>query len=223
MKTGCPAQGPGRRKLPASVFKRDRKCPWRQQGINLIELVVALAIVAVVMGVGVPSFSSWVLNSQIRTMAESVQNGLQVARAEAVRRNAPVRFQMTDSANASCTVSEQGTNWVISLDDATGKCGNAPSDTTEPRIVQARPASEGAANVVVAADSGLVRFDGLGRVISSIPSGVLNIDVSHARGGDCAAIGGPMRCLRVTVTVGGQVRMCDPALDTLDTTQIRRC
>jgi type IV fimbrial biogenesis protein FimT len=36
------------------------------------------------------------------------------------------------------------------------------------------------------------------------------VDVSNPGGGECIAAGGPMRCLRIVVTGGGNIRMCDP-------------
>jgi len=53
-----------------------------------------------------------------------------------------------------------------------------------------------------------VVFNSLGRV----PAGNVNIDVSSATGAACAANGGPVRCLRMVVSPGGQIRLCDPAL-----------
>ena len=75
-----------------------------------------------------PSFSDWIRNTRIRTAAEAFQNGLQLARAEAVRRNAWVRFQITDTVTAACVLSSTGTNWLVSLNDVTGKCDRPPEE-----------------------------------------------------------------------------------------------
>ena len=60
---------------------------FAQQGVTLIELLTALIIIGLLFGLGVPSFGGWIQNAQIRTAAEAIQNGLQLARVEAVRRN----------------------------------------------------------------------------------------------------------------------------------------
>lgn len=180
-----------------------------KRGFTLIELLVGLAIFAFLLAMGAPSFSTWIQNGQIRTATEAIQNGLQLARAEAVRRNMPVRFQLTNSLTSTCALSTSGSNWVISLDSPVGACDAAPTADaavpTAPRIVQVRASSEGTANAVIAADVSNVVFNGLGR-----PSAAMSIDITNPTGGTCAAATGPMRCMRVIVSAGGQIRLCDP-------------
>ena len=63
-------------------------------GMTLIELLIGFVIVGVLLALGVPSFSGWLQNAQLRNAAESVFNGLQLARASAVQRNKSVTFTM---------------------------------------------------------------------------------------------------------------------------------
>ncbi|MFA7269075.1 MAG: GspH/FimT family pseudopilin [Sterolibacterium sp.] len=182
----------------------------QQRGTTLVELLIGLAIVALLFAMGAPSFFSWIQNSQIRTSAEAIQNGLFLARAEAVRRNATVRFQLTSSVTGSCALSTASGNWVVSLDDPSAACSTPPSDTVAPRIVQVRPAAEGTDNAVVAAGQSTIIFNGLGRV-TPVPAGNIDINISNPTGGTCATSSTTgMRCLRVRVSSGGQIRMCDP-------------
>ena len=74
------------------------------RGFSLIELMVGVAILAVALAFGVPSFADWISNMQIRSTAESLQNGLQFARSEAVRRNNPTQFQMVSTVTNSCEI-----------------------------------------------------------------------------------------------------------------------
>lgn len=182
-----------------------------QRGYSLIEFAIGLMIISLMITMGVPSFSNWIQNTHIRTAAEGIQNGLQLTRAEAVRRNLPVSFQITTTADNGCALSTTNSNWVISLDDPTGACASAPSDTVAPRIIQLRDASEGSVFAAVAAGQSSITFNGLGRVIP-VPAATINIDISNPNGGTCIADGGTMRCLRIAVSTLGQVRMCDPTL-----------
>ena len=186
-----------------------------QRGFTLIELMVGLAIFAFLLAMGAPSFSTWVQNGQIRTATEAVQNGLQLARAEAVRRNIPLRFQLTNTLTSACALSTSGSNWVVSLDSPVGACDAAPTADlaapTAPRIIQVRASSEGTANAVIASDVSNVVFNGLGR-----PSSAMSINITNPTGGACAAATGPMRCLRVIVSAGGQIRLCDPRFASTD-------
>jgi len=190
-----------------------------QRGSTLIELMIGIAIVGTLLALGIPGFSAWIQNTQVRTAAESVQNGLQLARAEAVRRNTDVQLAQT------------GANWTVG-------CATAIEPGC-PATIQARSGAEGSANAAItpsevlssgaaagtAVFTGTVIFNGLGRVnTTSLGAGnnasflVTNIQdkcVACAAGStwsDCPTTTGQMRCLRVVVSTGGQIRMCDPAM-----------
>jgi type IV fimbrial biogenesis protein FimT len=191
-------------------------------GFTLIELMIGLTVLGIILMIGLPSLATFIQNTQIRTAAEGIQSGLQLARAEALRRNTTVRFQLVDTLAATCVLSATGTNWVVSLADPTGACDIAPSDTTAPQIVQKKDGAEGAANATIAATGGSsVTFNGIGRVTGAGP--ITRVDIRNAKGGACktAAADEPMRCLAVTISSGGQVRMCDPAVT--DLTDPRAC
>ncbi len=181
------------------------------RGFSLIELIVGIVILGVLMAMAAPRFTDWLRNARIRTSAEAIQNGLQLARAEAVRRNATVRFQLVSTIDDTCALATTGPHWVVSMDNPAGQCATAPSDTAAPRIIQVRNRAEGSEQTQVAAGQSAFVFNGLGR-LTPVPGANVAIDVSSTTGGTCVASGGSVRCLRLVVSVGGQIRMCDPAL-----------
>jgi type IV fimbrial biogenesis protein FimT len=189
-------------------------------GFSLIELMIGLVVLGIVLMIGLPSLAAWMQNTQIRNSAETINAGLQLARAEALRRNTNVRFQLVDSLAAGCALSSNGRSWVVSLADAVGQCDATPSETAGPMILQKKDGTEGSPNAAVdAAGQSSVIFTGLGRVNTLSPA-ITSIDITNPNGGACVAAG-PMRCLRVTVAPGGQVRLCDPAVG--DATDPRAC
>ena len=195
-----------------------------QAGFSLIEALIVIVIMGILIAIGLPSMATWLNNSQIRTAGETVLAGLTLARVEAVRRNQVVRFQLVSNLTSGCVITQSGTSWVVSQDDPTGLCDQTPSDTAAPRIIQTRSGSEGTPRAIVAAaTAGTVYFNGLGRVTS--PGGALNmtqLNISNPSGGTCEYVdGGNMRCLRITISVGGEARMCDPAVT--DATDPRKC
>lgn len=193
------------------------------RGFSLVELMTAIAIIGVLLTLGASNFSMWISNMKVRSTAEAIQAGLQLARGEAVRRNDRIHFSLTDSVVNGCNVVTDASNWVVSFDQLANDCGGARfneafpvshASNPAPRIIQVRTAAEGSAKVVVAADQGEFVFNGLGRLATVPGTNPVVIDFTNPTAGTCAAVGGKVRCLRVTVTAGGQVRMCDPAYAT---------
>lgn len=182
-----------------------------QRGVTLIELMIGLVILALLLFLALPNFSVFLQNTQIRNAGESVLQGLNLARAEALRRNSSVRFQFVSNLSTSCALANNSLNWVVSTADPAGKCNDVPGATAT-GIVQAQSARDGTPNVVLAADGTSVVFNGMGRVVGT---GIGTINLSNSSG-TCEhldATNGTMRCLRVLISTGGQIRLCDPKVD----------
>lgn len=188
------------------------------RGITLLETMIAMVLLVVLISLGVPAYSNWIRNNQIRNAAGSVLNGLQLARSEAMKRNTIVRFQLMSDLTNACALSSSGSNWVVSQDSAAGNCAAAPSDTTSPRIIQRWSIQESAPSAsITATTSGnaSVVFDSFGRVqTSTLGSTISRIDV-----GISGAATGANRDLRVVVSSGGRILLCDPAITTTGDTR----
>lgn len=199
-----------------------------QRGVTLIELVIGLAIVSILIAAGLPSFTLMMQNAQVRTAADSLQNGLQLARAQAVRRNTLVRFQLMSSVDNSCALTTAGRGWVVSLNAAAGQCATPPAEPPpgplpagNPWIIEVGSLAEGAGNAVVASNAtgggpyaGALTFNGWGRISTAdLAAGTsAQITISNPTAGTCADAGGTVRCLRLLVSSGGEIKLCDPAL-----------
>lgn len=161
--------------------------PTNQRGVTLIELLIAMAILAILLGVAVPNFTTWLQNTQIRTATESIKNGLQLARAEAIRRNEPVNFVLSSATS---------TGWTVS--------------TVAGIQIQQRLSSDGSPNVTAAvtpAGATTVTYNRLGRISNT--GALTQIILNGPSPQD--------RSLTLNISAGGQVRGCDPAIsDTTD-------
>ena len=201
--------------------------PMAVRGFTIVELLVTVAVLGIVLMLGLPNISAWLQNTQIRNGAEAMVSGLQFARAEALRRNRPVRFNLVDTLDASCSLATGGPNWVVSMADPASSCNVDASLTADPPfILQKRGSQEGSQNAVINASVPSVTYTGLGNVSGALLSsatGVMQIGVSNPSGGACRTPTGnePMRCLLVVVSASGSVRMCDPAVS--DATDPRKC
>jgi type IV fimbrial biogenesis protein FimT len=168
----------------------------RLEGLSLIEMLVVVAIVAILASVGIPSFNEWIQNTQIRTAAESIASGLQSARAEAIRRSTPIEFNLTGNGGAG------ETGWQI-IERNTGA------------VLQSATPGEGARNATLATtpgDARTVTFSSLGRALDSNADATpvltqINIDNPSVNSS-------VSRDLQIGISVGGSIRMCDPAVYT---------
>lgn len=196
----------------------------RVRGFGLIEIVVTISILALVSLIAGPAAGTWINNARIRNAANSLQQGLQAARSEAIRRNQEVSFWLVALPDPGvmsndCTLSNTSGAWVVSVDSPAEHCAKTPSTTTSPRLVQTRTAADGgASSITVKAVHGgntpatQVTFDGFGRVVNT-DTQIDSIFIS--------ASGTGYRDLRVVVSSLGRIRMCDPAVD--DSSDSRAC
>jgi type IV fimbrial biogenesis protein FimT len=154
--------------------------------------MIGVVILGILASVAVPSFQVWLQNSQIRNAAESIANGLQRARAEAVGRNIDVEFVL--SADSS---------WVVKVASGVD--------------IESRSGGEGSKNVVVTTctpqpcntfDDDTVTYNNFGgRKPSNLDGSdpFVQVDVDSA-----VLTAAESQNLRITLGVGGNVRMCDP-------------
>lgn len=165
-------------------------------GFTLIEVMIGIVILAIAMAVGMPSYSQWIQNTNIRNAAESILNGMQRARAEAVSRNTNVEFTLGGD-----------TFWSAKQ-----------VDTGDP--IESRPHGEFSSNVIVTVSKPVVvppedspttiTFTNLGTVFVPVPP-TPHIEQLEIRISDST------RNLRITLGPGGNVRLCDPDPGVADT------
>ncbi len=89
----------------------------KQRGFTVIELMVTLAIAAVLLGLGIASFNTMMETSRARAVAESIMSGLRMARAEAIKRNVPIRFHLVTTLDDTCVTDNAGSLWVVTQAD----------------------------------------------------------------------------------------------------------
>lgn len=91
-----------------------RICPGTHRraarGFTLIELMVVVALAAIVASIAAPSFRELMVGTRTRSAASALHESLWLARSEAIKRNKPVTFTLT-------TLQE---GWTITPLDAPG-------------------------------------------------------------------------------------------------------
>jgi type IV fimbrial biogenesis protein FimT len=171
-----------------------------QWGVTLIELLIGLAVLSLLLGLGVPAFRAFLANTQTRNAADAILNGIQLARAEAIKHNKPVQFQLGTQ-----------TEWTVSV-------------VNPAQQVQYRPKEEGSPNAVVTVTPGgadTLTFNGLGGTTTNNDNSftVTQIDITNN-----LSMSG-LRALRIVISPSGGSRMCDPPTNTpaLPTGDPRSC
>jgi type IV fimbrial biogenesis protein FimT len=79
-------------------------------GLTLIELMITLAVAAIVVALGAPSFLRTLARHAIASQAEELQDAVRVGRNEAMKRSGPVVLCRTDALNTSHCAGSGG-NW----------------------------------------------------------------------------------------------------------------
>jgi type IV fimbrial biogenesis protein FimT len=176
--------------------------------MSLVEIAIALAIIGIIMAMVAPTMGNWIQNTYLRNSAESVLNGVQVARLESLKRNRPVAFVATDA---------NSTAWQVCVYDVIAdKCSTAAD-----AIIASKDAQESSQNTTVGVDTSLtdtsvalaggtnvpniVVFDSFGRLYTNPNPNVMRIDVRNSKATD-------ERRLVILINTGGQIRLCDPKL-----------
>ena len=182
----------------------------QSRGFTLIELMLALAIVALLLLIGMPSFTTFLRNSEIRSTAEAMINGLRTATSEAANRNKKVTFTLAGGGNA---------DWAITWKDDDGAT----------QTIQQYWAKEAGSstNVTIVQGANSVVFNAMGRIQNpGTDDHIRMIDINSIVAGEAR----PLRIIvddpnPVDATKPRGLRMCDPdpALAALTPPDPRAC
>jgi type IV fimbrial biogenesis protein FimT len=158
------------------------------RGFTLVELMIGLAIIAILMLLAMPTLSTMRGNARIRNTAESIAHGMKLAQVEAIKRNRNVELQITPAVG-----------WrIVDPDIAIGG------------VVQDEPFA--ATNVVVDVNppgATMLTYSGMGTYVAPNPSDgsapITFVDVTSPTTPD-------QKELRVVVgpLLGQAVKVCDP-------------
>lgn len=90
---------------------------YKQQGVSLIEIMIAISILSIIMFIGVPSFQNFFERSRANAASESLVSAIQLARSEALRRGTNVTLcARQEAAGGAVTCSPNATwsdGWLV--------------------------------------------------------------------------------------------------------------
>lgn len=145
-------------------------------GFTLVELMVAIAVMAILMAIAIPSFRTLTLSNRLTSVANGLVGSINAARMEAIKRNASSQFcsnSKTENANdllgAACAT-QLGAVYALA---GAGTVAQVRTDTTGIN-----------APLVLHGDVKAIRFggDGLGRAVTnSVPYTGVVVDVCTSK------------------------------------------
>jgi len=184
-------------------------------GFTLIELMITIALFAVLMMIAMPEMRTYMLNSNIRRTAESFVADVMAARAEAIRTNDPVIFTVTETEDPSAAVDPStlkengnGPNWAASVMPV------SPTLENDKRLLlvkkNARPKQAKMVDMHQTVGTAQFTFDGLGRTTSGWAVFQFTKDEYNK---SCDLKDKSIRCLQVEISPNGSVHLCEPGRD----------
>ena len=193
----------------SAATTRTRSTRHGARGFTLIELMVALSILAVTGFFAIPAMRTMLLNSRLTSLSNDLLASLMNARTEAVKRqsNTVVCAVLDPTAAAPACTYAGGTSWIVFADTN----GNWQWDAGEP-IIERHPAID--TSIFIRADGqSVTSFSATG---FATPSGLItamrNITLCDSRG--VVALAGSSSTARaVTISPTGRARVVKSVTD----------
>ena len=139
------------------VRQRRRDTPSPADGMTLIELLVTLAVAAIVVALGAPSFMRVLARHAIAAQAEELQDAVRMGRTEAMRRSGPAVLCRTEAADAGHCAGSGGSwqTWLLFADTDRNGTFNAGDSLLREHLEASR-------RMTVSSDAASIRFEATG-------------------------------------------------------------
>lgn len=180
-----------------------------QHGLTLIELMVTVALVALLLVLAMPSLGSWMADARVRSSADALQNALRLAQGEAIKRSrTSVLMLTTAKPDIDATPATNGSRWVVKM------VARSTDTSAEAQALFVRGGAEPSSQNVTVNGPALLCFNAFGQPITLTATATgLGTICSNATMPIVYSLSatGASHDMQVQVGLGGQVRMCNPA------------
>ncbi|MGY3265251.1 GspH/FimT family pseudopilin [Lysobacter sp. HA35] len=154
------------------VMRNHTARPKRESGFTLIELMVAVGVMAILAAIAFPNFQGVMRSNRLATTTNQVLGAMALARAEAIRNTRGSGVCASTDGSSCSTGTDWTTGWLVWSDvNGNGTYDGAGTDTAL-RYVQGNP------KVTITGPSGAtaVRFDARGRLTNTAQTIILQPD-----------------------------------------------
>lgn len=156
-------------------------------GFTLLELMVTVAIMAVLIAIAVPSFQGSLRSNRVATTSNELLASIALARSEGIKNTRG--GGVCASADGSSCGADWSQGWMV----WTEKDGDGVHDNDETVVRY----SQGKPRLQVAGSAASIAFDGRGRVVGGAAATIGVVPEGVAT---------PARCLDITITGQARVR-----------------
>lgn len=171
-------------------------CRTNHKGFTLVELMVTIAIAAILVAIAVPSLRGMILANRIQGAASEFQSALAIARSEAIKRGGDARVTIVANSKDG-TVPNWASGVTVFYDTTNNANGDSPPASDLNVVMRTGPVAADVSAVVAFGGPNHIIYNGMGRSMSS----------TGAMLGGTAAFGaaeGEWRC--TIVSMAGRIR-----------------
>lgn len=144
------------------------------KGFTLIELMVTLAVLAIVLGIAVPSFQKQIINNRSLTVGDEFAQALNYARSEAVKTTR--RVSICASSDGATCIDDWREGFIVFQDDVTS---DTEPTATPGTIYKVWPKLNSAGTFTVkrdTTDASFIRYTSLG-TLAPIDNKTINVSI----------------------------------------------
>ncbi len=179
-----------------------------QSGFTFVELMAVVAIVAILLTVGLPSYVGFVERNRLKSASEGLVSDLNFARSEAILRGPNGRMNVSFSADGSNNwcygmTTADSCNCTITNPETAGACVISTTGPSGTETVLKRVSSDEFQGDVTMEIDAMPAVDGYSTVGFSALRGLS--DASQV------SLGADSNSIQVEVSLLGQIRVCTPS------------
>lgn len=91
-----------------------------ERGFTLVELLVGLAVAAILLTIAIPGYAFLLSSSRLAAVTNDLVTALQLARSEAIKRNVHVTVCKSGGSGSSCAqTGDWRSGWLVFVDEGT--------------------------------------------------------------------------------------------------------
>jgi type IV fimbrial biogenesis protein FimT len=153
----------------------------RRGGFTLVELMVTVAVAAIVVAMGVPSFLRALARHAILAHAEELQDAVRIGRNEAMKRSGPVLLCRTEAASPGHCAGTSGNwqTWLLFADLARSGAFAAGDPILRQHV-------DTSARMTVTSETSAIRFEATGIAHADTGAATIVLAPADSSGNDRA-------------------------------------